>query len=222
MGSTNKTTTQTSTIPGASGQEIQARNNLSQLGGSIDQLGNLGDLANGNMQLDPRDLQRLLQIQALTGQAGRQQLQQNFDAASGAVEGNLLDRGIAGSSIEAVNKALLGRQLQQSLDQSSIQGQIQTAEGARKEVFDKAGVKLNANQALLQRILGGSGQAAQLGLQERLAQGTTTQETKTPFDLGGALKGVARGAAAYMSGGTSELAIRGAKVLNAAAGQGAN
>jgi len=208
MGS-KSTQTQSTTIKGIGSQEQGARDVLQKLSEALPQLGDLTDLANGKVQLDPKDMQLLQQIQELSGQAGRNQLQQNFDAASGAVEGDLLSKGLEGSSIEAVQKAILGRQLQQSLDQSAIQGQIQTAQGARQHALDKAGLKLNANQVILQRILGGAQGLAGMGLQERLAQQTTTQESKQGFGAAQALALGTRAAEAFASGGTSEVARAG-------------
>ena len=122
----------------------------------------------------------------------------------------MLDRGLEGSSIEAVNNALLGRQLQQTLDQSSMQQQITNAQQLQQQATNRAGIQLNANQLLLQRILGGSQGVAGMGLQERLAQGTSTSVTETPYNWGSAVGQIAGiGAGALLGGPAGEGLVTG-------------
>lgn len=166
--------TATTTIPKAGAQETAARGTLQDLGTrGLGQLGNLGDLAAGKLQASPYEQDLIRQIQELTGQAARKEAQSNYELMASDVEGQLLEGGLAKSSIEAVKQALLGKQLQSSLDQSALQGQITSAQQLRQGMYDRAGVQLNANQLLLNQILGGSGAVAQMGLQERIAQPTT-------------------------------------------------
>ncbi len=174
--------------------------------GGIGQL-NLGELASGELSVSPQDADLVRQIASLTGDMQRNQAQQNYEAMAGSVEGQLLDRGMEDSSIEAVSQALLGRQLQQSLDQGAIQNQITSSQMLQQMPFQRAGLQLSANQALLQQVLGGAQAVGNMGLQERLAQMTTTQSTETPFDWGamiGTLGGQAMGAA--MKAGTGGAA----------------
>lgn len=183
MGSSKETTTQTTTLPGQGAQEAGARSALSQL--AQGQMGDISNLANGNFQITPEDRAFIEQIAALSQRAAGNTIRANAADTMGAIEGDLLSRGLEGSTIEAVDKAVGMRQMQQSLDQSAIEGQITTAQQLREQALSRAGLQLNANQLLLQRILGGAGQLGQLGLQERLAQVTTKQETEKPFDWGG-------------------------------------
>lgn len=171
-GSSSTTTT---TIPKAGAQENRARDMMEQLGTrGLGQLGNLEDLASGKLQLSPEDAALIRQIQELTGEAARNEMKSNYELSASQVEGQLLEGGLAKSSIEAVQQALLGKQMQSSLDQSALQGQITSAQQMRQGMYDTAGIKLNANQLLLNQILGGAGGLAEMGLRERLAQTTTT------------------------------------------------
>lgn len=167
--------TTTVTIPKAGAEERQARGVMQELGTrGLGQLGNLSDLASGKLQVSPEDAALIAQIQRLTGEAARKEMQSNYELTASQVEGQLLEGGLAKSSIEAVQQALLGKQLQSSLDQSALQGQINSAQQLRQSMYDTAGIKLNANQLLLNQILGGAGGVAEMGLRERLAQTTTT------------------------------------------------
>lgn len=169
-------TTTSVSIPKAGASELQARDTLQSLGTrGLGQLGNLSDLASGKLQINPEDEALVRRIQELTGEAARQQMQSNYELVSSQVEGQLLEGGLSKSSIEAVKQALLGKDLQSSLNQSALQGQITGAQQLREGMYQNAGIKMSANQLLLNQILGGAGAVAQMGLQERLAQPTTKQ-----------------------------------------------
>ena len=187
----SQTATQRSTIPGASEQEVRMRGILEQLASGA-QMGDISNLASGNFQVTPEDRAFIEQISRLSQRAAGDTIRSNAADTMGAVESNALDRGIGSSTIESVNKAVGMRQMQQSLDQSAITGQVTNAQQLREQALSRAGIQLNANQLLLQRILGGAQGLAGLGLQERLAQGTVntsssgtssgTERTTTPFD----------------------------------------
>jgi len=188
VGSSKETTTTTTTVPGAGGQETAANDILRQLAqGGLSQLGDLSGLASGNVQISPEDRAFIEEISRLSQKAAANNIRSNAAETMGAVEANALERGIGSSTIEAVNKAVGMRQMQESLDQSAISGQITTAQQLREQALSRAGLQLNANQLLLQRILGGASQLSAQGLQERLTQATTTGVTEKPFDWGGAI-----------------------------------
>jgi hypothetical protein len=186
------TTTESSTLPGMGTQEAGARATLEQLSkGGMGQLGNLKDLASGKLQLSPEDMALIRQIQELTAKQAQESVKSNYDLMASQTAGETLQRGISGSSIDAVNQALLGKQLQSSLDQSALQGQITSADQMRKGMYENAGIKLNANQLLLNQIMGGSEALGRMGLEERLAQKTTTQKsTESPGVGAFVLKGL--------------------------------
>ena len=177
MGTQQEQTT-TRTLPGMGNQEAGARNILEELMGATGQLGDLTDLAQGNFSLSPQDISLLQEIQRLSGDSARLEMGRNLDFASSDLEEQLLARGVEGSSIEGLQQGLLNTEALHGLNQSSIQGQINTADQMRQHVFDKAGTQLNANQIILNRILQGAGTLGEMGLQERLAQGSETTTMK--------------------------------------------
>lgn len=188
----SSTTTNTTTIPGMGERENVAGGILSELGTrGLGQLGNLSDLASGKLQISPHDEALIRRIQELTGESARNQVGANYDFMSGQLEDDLLGSGIGKSSMEAVKKAMLGQQLQRSLDESSLQGQISSAQQLRDSQYQTAGIKLNANQLLLNQILGGAGSVAEMALKERLSQSTTTTTTESNDGLLGGLTDLA-------------------------------
>lgn len=219
MGSKEETTT-TRTIPGIGAQERSARAMLMSLSEDAQgQMGDLSDLASGNLQISEQDRLLIQQINELSGEQARKQTLGNYEEVSRLVEDRLLDRNITGASIEAVDQAIMGRQLQQSLDTSTLQQQITSAQQLRQHTIDRAGVQLGANQILLQKLLGGAGAVSQLGLQERLNQGTdvATTETSGLGQVAGTLGQIGGMALGAMTGGAS-TAVQAA--AGAAAGGG--
>jgi hypothetical protein len=186
MGSQTTESTTTRTIPGAHGQELQARDIMMQLARSGMQDLDVSNLAGGRMQVTPEDEQLMRRIMQAASEMRRQEALRDFEGMSGAVESSMLERGIGGSSIEALQTALLGRELQHTLGQGGLQDTALTAQGLQQLPFQRAGVQLSANQLLLQQILSGAGGVAGMGLQERLNQGTETSTSKQPFDWSGA------------------------------------
>ena len=210
--------TQTTEIPSAGGQESQLRDLLAQLahqaGGAID-MDALTQLASGQL-LSPTGADEGLIAQSVQAsqEIAERAARSQYEDISAQVENDLLERGIEGSSIEAVNQAILGRQMQQQLADVSSQGQQFGSQALMNLPFQRAGVQLSANQQLLQQLLGGAGTGIQAGLSERLAQGTTTQTTDPGlgnmlqqqltgagqiagmFATGGATAGMTAGAAA--------------------------
>ena len=180
MGSS--TTTQTNTIPQAGGQEAGLRQLLASLGQQAGgQFGDLSQLAQGNIG-GPTEQDRQLVEQSIGASAdiARRELERTLAELQGQLGEQLSSRGIQGSSIEAVQRGQLGArgldQIANLLSQESAQG----GQALMNLPFQRAQTQLGANQTLLQRLTGTGGLGAQLGLQERLAQGTSTQET--PFN----------------------------------------
>ena len=180
MGSS--TTTQTNTIPQASGQEQNLRDLLASLGqGAGGQFGDLSQLAAGNIG-GPTGADQALVEQSIGASAdiARRELERTLEQLQSQLGEQLASRGIQGSSIEAVQRGQLGSrgldQIANLLSQESAQG----GQALLNLPFQRAQTQLGANQTLLQRLTGTGGLGAQLGLQERLAQGTSTQET--PFN----------------------------------------
>ena len=220
MGSSTTTSESTRTLPGIGQQESRARALLMQLAeGGMDQLGDLSSLTSGQFSVTPQDEAFIRQISNLSGELQRSQARSNFDEMSQAVEGQLLERGLEGSSIEAVNNALLGRQLQQSLDQGAMQREITSAQQLQQQAYNRAGIQLNANQLLLNRILNGAQAVGGMALNERLAQGTATSTTEQPFNWGQAIGTTVGAVGGFIAGGPPGAAM-GAQVGGAGGGAG--
>ena len=222
MGTPTQTQTQTTSIQGIGGKVLQMRDLLAGLassGAGMLEGGSMQDLLSGNMSVTSQDREFIQQISSLTNQLQRDQAQTNFQDMSGAVEGQMLERGLEGSSIEAVNNAVLGRQLQQTLDQGSLQGQITSAQQLQQQAMNRTGVQLSANQLLLNQILSGAGAVGQMGLQERLAQPSSTGTIESSGGGWGQLGQVAGGVGGALLGGPFGAAL-GSQVFGAAAGGG--
>lgn len=199
------TQTQTTSIPGASADETQIRALLSTLAQSTNgQFGDLSSMAAGNVSASDSDRQFIELAQNAAAEIARKNAENNFASQKRGVEEQLLSKGMEGSSIEAVQTALLGKSNQDALNNINLQQQGQAAEQMTSLPFQRAGVQLSANQALLQKLLGAANPVLQQSLQERLAQGTTTTKTKEST-VGMGMQLAQRGAAAYATGGASEV-----------------
>lgn len=174
----SKQTTET-TLPPASAGETDIINLLRKFAkGGMSQLGDIGGLARGDMSaFAPTQADRDLVAQNIgfTADISRRSLEDQLAQMSAGLDEQYADRGISGASGEAFDRAILKRdalrQIASQLDQSRIEGNqaLMNLPGQR------AGIALNANQLLYNRILGGL-QPALAGLQTpRLAQGKTTQ-----------------------------------------------
>ena len=181
----SKQTTET-TLPPASAGENDIISMLRKFAkGGVDQLGDLGGIARGDMSaFAPTQGDRDLVAQNIgyTADISRRSLEDQLAQLSAGLDEQYADRGISGASGEAFDRAVLRRdamrQIANQLDQSRIEGNqaLMNLPGQR------AGLALNANQLLYNRILGGL-QPALAGLQgPRLAQAKTTQ-TSTPGGL---------------------------------------
>ena len=200
MGIGKTETSTTSSIPGMSANAARMQELLMQLGeGAAEQLGQAGPIST-----DPTtaQLQSIEQIQQRTGDVARSQMEAGLEMSSRQVEGNLLERGLEGSTVEAVGQALNQREHQRALNDFIATQAGQAGDMAVNSGFSNAQVQLSANQQLLNTLLGASGQIGQTNMQERLAQGTT--EGVQDQGAFGALAGMgAQAAGMFMPGGGS-------------------
>lgn len=194
MGS--QTQTEKTTIPGAGGEEAGLRAILAQLAkrtaGGMDPL---ADLAAGKLSPSEQDRQFIETTQQAAAEIARRSAERNFRSQKRLVEESLIGKGMESGSREAVVKALLGQEHLDSLDTIALQQQGQTAEQMTSLPFQRAGVQLSANQALLERLVGTANPVLQAGLQERLAQTKRTTKTsgggwQTAMALGAQAAGV--------------------------------
>ena len=208
------TTTTQNTIPGQTGQESDIMRLLAELTGDASgQLGNLQGLAQGDLSmLGPSGADHELVSQSITRAAemARRALQGQLQVGGANLDEELAARGIQGSSIEGFRRAGLEAGAFDQITNVTDQARQEGGQALMNLPFQRAAVQLNANQQLFNRILGAGGLVANTGLNERLAQGTQTQEQ--PFSVGQGLQlGQQIGgiAAAPFSGGAS-LAMLGA------------
>lgn len=196
----DQTTTTEQTVGPQSAQAQEMMRQLMQLTQqSQGQLGDLSDLAAGNIQAGPQDRRLVEQSANAAAEMARRNAERDFLTTSRQTEDQLVSRGVDSSTIDAVVQALQGRQYQHQLGQIGLQQQGQSAEMMASMPLQRAGIQLNANQAILQRILGGAQPTLNYDIQARL--GNMTQQTTKPFDLVGMAQGVGQTVASKPWGG---------------------
>lgn len=169
MGIGKTTQTSTSTIPGMSAAASRMQELLLQAGEQA--AGQLG----GEISMDPttEQLESIQMIQERTGDVARSQMMAGLEESQRAVEGGLLERGVAGGTVEAVSQAINARDAQRRLDEFVSGQAAQGAEMAINTGFAQGQMQLTRNQQLLQQLLGAGEQIGGMDIQERRAQGTT-------------------------------------------------
>ncbi len=129
------------------------------VGQSAEQLG-------GGLGITQQDRDLAAESLGATGDITRRQLEDFIRGANLNLDEQLSSRGIQGSSIESVQRGVIGREGVRQFANIASQERGQQAQLLSQLPFQR-------NQALLQNL--GLGQfIGQFGLQERLAQGTTT------------------------------------------------
>lgn len=168
------------------------------------QLGDLGGLAQGDLsKLGPTGADQELAAQAIM--RTREIAQRELEAASGEMQAQLgeqlASRGMQGASIEAVQRGMLTRSMQQELAKMLLASQQQQGEALMNLPFRRAEVALGANQALFNQIAGMSQMPYQGLLNARLAQTTkTSSQTMSPLQQAQAMAQIG---GSIMSGGMS-------------------
>lgn len=181
MGSSKTTDTRQPGAQSGEAQRIMAAlaEQVQRAGG---QMGDLSSLAAGQMEINPYDRALVQQAQESTGQVAQQQMDQNMEQILRQLQDQAIGRGIENSSLEAVNNALVGQDYQRQMQQMMSQLQGQSAQALMNMPFQRAGVQLNANQALMQRLVGGAQPA--LGYDQGIRQMGMTSTRESPFDFG--------------------------------------
>lgn len=191
----DQTTTQQNTIGPQTPEAQQLLQLIARLAGqSEQQLGDLSSLASGNFAATDSDRALAESTANTAAEIARQNAGRDYEMTSRQTEDTLVGRGVDSSTIDAVTQALQGRQYQQQLGQIGLQQQDQTAQMLAQLPFQRAGAQISANQAILQRILGGSQGMLDYDIRARLGSGTA--ERTSPFDWSGAAQGVGMSAAA--------------------------
>jgi len=183
MGQNTSEQTTTVSVPGAGAQEKGLADLLMRLAqGGVSQLGDMTKLAQGEVG-SPTGADQALVQQSI--ERTRQMAQRELESYTGELGAQLSEqmaqRGIEGSSSEVVARGLMGKNMQNQLAQALLQAQQQGGEALMNLPFQRAGIQLNANQALFNRIIGAAQPVYGGMLQERLARSTSTTTTKTPW-----------------------------------------
>lgn len=160
------------------------------------------DLAGGKLEINAQDRAMVQQAQDATGQLARSQMEQAMEDAMRQAEAQGLERGIEGSSLEAVNNALIGQDMQRQIGQLAMQQQAQGAQQLMNMPMQRAESTMNANQLLMNRLV----QGAQVGLgyDQGIRQLNQTKITEAPSELPGQILGLgAQIGTAMATGGAS-------------------
>ncbi len=180
MGTSKTTTTGTA---GAQGPE--AANMMRLLGSTTQeaagQMGDLSDIAAGDLQLSPEMMQHLQRLQQIMGDQGRLQMDKNLDVAQRQVEDTAIGRSIEGSTLEAIMQGTVGAQALESADMQALGQEAQNVNLGIQIPQQNAALAIQGNQALMQRLVGGA--QAGLGYDQSIRGLNQTQvaETQTPI-----------------------------------------
>ena len=178
MGMTTTTETQNTAGP----QSAEARAALQRMGSLADstmgQLGDLSNIANGNFELTPEQLQYLQRAQQAAGDMGRIQMDENMETAMRAGEDTAIGQNMTGGSFEAIQNALIGQQALRDANRQSLQAEGQTAQNMINMPLQYGQAQIAGNQALLQRLVQGTNPGLQYDATMRgLNSSQMTQKT---------------------------------------------
>ena len=175
MGKT--TTTQTTSIPNAGGPEAQLQKLMQQLlKGQAGQLGDLSQLASGNLGITESDKRMIADSLGFTRDIVSRDTAALSQEGQARLGETLAARGIQGSSAESVDRAILERDLQRQGANQMDQGRIEANQAMMQLPFQRAQVQLGANQQLFQNILGAANPLLSNYLQDRMARQTQTDQ----------------------------------------------
>lgn len=171
--------TQTTTIPGASGNEAQLMQLLTRLAQqSGGQLGNLGGLAQGQIGgPSAQDYDLVQQTIGRSGEMAQRELQRMLGPLMAQLSEGTTQRNVPGSSLEQLSKILGGREIAEQGANILSGAQMQGGQALMNLPFQRAELQLGANQQLFQQLIGAANPVMANQLQSRLAQQTTTAET---------------------------------------------
>ncbi len=120
-----------------------------------------------------QDRTLVAEAQNATGDIAKRQLEDLLRTANLGLDESLSARGVQGSSIESAQRAGVARDASRQIADLIDRQRQESASALINLPFQRAGVQISANQALLQQ-LGLGNVVANQGLQERLSQLTTT------------------------------------------------
>ena len=117
------------------------------------------------------------QVQEASGAVARQQMEQNMQQILRQTEDTAIGRGIEGSSMEAINNALIGQNFQQQLAQMAMQQQGQSAQQLMNLPFQRSQAANQQNLARFQMLTGAAAPMVNYDAMMRHLNQTTTEET---------------------------------------------
>ncbi len=172
-------TTQTTTIPGASGNEAQLLNLLTQMARQFSgQFGDLSQLASGNIGgPSEQDYQLVQQSIGRSGEMAQRELERVLGPMMAQLGEGTTARGVPGSSMEQLSKILGGREISGRVADLMSGAQQQGGQALLNLPFQRGEMQLGANQALFQMLSGSANPVLANMLQSRMAQPTTKSET---------------------------------------------
>lgn len=176
-----KTETRTNKLPPKSSMEQQLLTLLTQMAKqSGGQMGDLSKLASGDMSaLGPTGADRELvgnSIGAARDMAARS-LEFTGAEQQAQLGETLAGKGIQGSSIEAVQRAIMQRGMQNEIANNVDRATQEGGQALLNLPGQRAQVQLGANAELMNRLSGAGGLSLNSMLQERLAQVKSTNKT---------------------------------------------
>lgn len=174
------------TIGKAGADELAIREQLAAIiRDAAPQFGNLSELAGGRISFTQDDQSFLDQItKAQTDMERRERADLRLEG-SRALDQSLGARGMEGSSIEAVERAIMERDLMRRSEDSSSKRQMLAAQLP----YQRAEAQMGANRLLLERLLGAANPALQASLSERLAQTKQYTQSSQKTETSGATVG---------------------------------
>ncbi len=184
LSATSESNTQNS-IPGANKDEQALLKLFAQIAKQAGgQMGDLSKLASGDYSaLGPTGADQELVSKSIG--AARDMAARNAEFTTAEQQAQLgetlASKGIQGSSIESVQRALLQRDAQRQIGNNVDQATIEGGQALLNLPGQRAQIQLTANQELMNRLSGAGGVSLQSMLQARLAQGKQTTKTKS-FD----------------------------------------
>jgi hypothetical protein len=155
------------------------------------------------LQITGEDRALVADAQAASGEQARMQMEDSMQSILRQLEDTAIGRGIQGSSLEAVNNALVGQDFQRQLSQLALQQQGQASQQLLNMPFQRSAAINDQNLARFQMLTGAANPL--VGYDQFMRQLTATQKGESSQPMGPMLAQLGgRAAAAYFTQGASE------------------
>jgi hypothetical protein len=182
MGSTTETTNR------AGPQSAEAQRAMQLMLGTMQDAaqsaGNINDLLKTGFSVSPQDVQFAREANQASMDMARNQVQSNMPFMARMLQEAGLSKGQEGSTIDAINSALLGRESLLSLNNLASQQAGQTAQTLLNLPMQRMGMQLEGNNALLSSLLqGGQSMLGYDAAMRQLNQTTTSKTSQSPWAM---------------------------------------